>query len=210
MFGYITKYRMQKAPLKLATALALGLSLFVYSPENISTPAHAQSSVKKCAAANFLDKAGKRVLKAADKGSFNAFLNIVDSYADIPYMSRSALGKYRKQFPKEKTREYQRLTAGYMASTMAYYKKQFRGKELKILRCHGNKTITVNAKLIRTEAFQSDVILRLRRKGNTFKITDINIQQIWMVKLMRGQYGSQLRKTKGDFDHLFEYIKKNT
>lgn len=182
-------------PLRIFFAAASALFLtFVF----LSNPALAEN----CPAAKFVQSASEAYDRAASSGSPTAFANAAARYSDLRSLSLFALGRYRKDLPKNREAEYLSLTRQFIGRTLKKHGSGFRGTTLTITDCvTSGSSLTVSA---RTSA-GSKVVFRLAKAGGGYTVKDVNMKGIWLAQQMRSTFVGTIDRT-GSIDGLFSYL----
>ncbi len=157
---------------------------------------------RSCEAASFVHRAGDAYDRAASSGSAAAFANAAARFSDIRSISLFALGRYRKDLPKNREAEYIRLTRQFIGDMLKDYGSGFRGGDLEITECTssgGNVVVTA-----RTTG-GTKVIFRLARAGGSYTVKDLNMKGVWLAQQMRSTFVGTITRT-GSIDGLFKYL----
>jgi len=156
-----------------------------------------------CDAADFVAGAGEAIDQAARANSPAAFSAAAERYTDLRSISLFALGNYRKDLPKSREAEYVALTRSFIGRFMAEHASKVRAADLHITSCRGQpETLTVNASL----EDGGRVIFKLTRTPAGYRITDMNLQSIWLAQRLRSNFVSVIRRSNGDIEALFKYL----
>lgn len=167
---------------------------------NLSNPAQAD----KCPAASFVMRASEAYDHAAASASPAAFANAAARFSDIHALSMFALGRFRKDLPKNREAEYVALTRQFIGSTLKKHGSGFRGTTLTITDCtSASGGIVVSA---RTSS-GARIVFRLARAGGSFTVKDVNMKGIWLAQQMRSTFVGTIDRT-GSIDGLFAYLSK--
>ena len=149
-------------------------------------------SVSACANSGVVARAGATFIKAARSRSTSAFSSALSRYVDLNRVSMLALGKHRAKASGPQKKQITRLTSGYVARNLAQFSGKFRAQSIKVVRCRGS---VVETKLLRLNGGVPQKLLWRVRGG---KITDLNIQNVWLAQLLKSNYQSIIRKGGGD------------
>lgn len=157
---------------------------------------------EKCPAAPFVQSAGEAYDRAASSGSPTAFANAAARYSDLRSLSMFALGRYRKDLPKNREAEYLNLTRQFIGRTLKKHGSGFRGTTLTITDCaNSGDGLLVSA---RTSA-GSKVVFRLARAGGGYTVKDVNMKGVWLAQQMRSTFVGTIDRT-GSIDGLLAYL----
>ena len=111
-----------------------------------------------------------------------------------------ALGKHRKRLPKASEKQYIKLTSRYVSKTLASFSKKFRASSVEAVRCRGK---TVESRLNQLGGRPPQKLI-FRIKGN--KVSDVNVQNVWLAQLLRSNFSSILKKGGNKMSVLFSHL----
>ncbi len=178
----------------LAAGILAGSALF--------TP----SAAAKCSAEGFINTVSKQMLSAGKSQSASAFRSLIRSHADVDGITNFALGKYRRSIPSRDRAAVKKEIVNFMARTMAGYGRKFKGDRVTIARCRkSGKFLTVDSKLVQANLRSQKFVWKLRGAGK-YKISDLNVQGIWLAQLMRSNFSSAIKKSGGNISGLYAYL----
>lgn len=176
------------------------LSVFFIMAVSAAIPALAE----KCPAASFVQSAGEAYDRAASSGSPAAFASAAARYSDLRSLSMFALGRYRKDLPKNREAKYLDLTRQFIGRTLKKHGAGFRGTTLTITECvNSGGGLVVSA---RTSA-GTKVIFRLARAGGGYTVKDVNMKGVWLAQQMRSTFVGTIDRT-GSIDGLLAYLSR--
>jgi len=157
------------------------------------------------AAEKFVQTVGSEALAAAKKGGRRAhFRPLVANYAAIDHVATFALGRYRKQLPKARRAEYRAGVQKFIVRLFSDYSSSFVGKRFEVT---GSRGDTVKSRIVFANGKSSKVLWRLVKAGDSYKVADVHVSDIWLVQSLRTNFTTTLRKYSGQFDYLFEYLR---
>ena len=145
-----------------------------------------------------LEILGQPELKAPEKKAErrNRMRKIIHQYFDFEEMSRRSLARaWRKRTPKEKT-EFIELFSYFMernyAGTLESYtnEKVVLGKE-----SIDEEFAKVNTVIITTDKKEVDIVYRLHKVGGEWRVYDVVVEGVSLVKNYRDQFRSIIRRT---------------
>lgn len=165
---------------------AIALSVLLAAPVGASA----------CANSGVVARAGATFIKAARSRSTSAFSSALNRYVDLNRVSMLALGKHRARASDPQKKQITRLTSGYVARNLAQFSGKFKAQSIKVVRCRGS---IVETKLLRLNGGVPQKLLWRVRGG---KITDLNVQNVWLAQLLKSNYQSIIRKGGGDVNVL--------
>lgn len=157
------------------------------------------SSAYACPDGAIADSAGAAFLNAAKAGTAQAFANALATYTNMDQITFFALGRYGGQVPSQRRAEIVRLSANYVSTTLADFALKFRGTAIKTVECRSGQVVS---RLELGARPAKRVVWRI----NGGKITDVNIQNVWLAQLLRDNYASIIQKGGGSVDALFAHL----
>lgn len=179
-------------------ACAIAASTIVSSPTSATPAAQA-----------FVERVGNDVLGAARAGSAARFKQLLQRNAAIGSIALYSLGRFRKKLPQSRKREYYRLVAGHISKVFATHSKKLAGNALTVQTSHARgKSIIVKSRLKYPSGQTTPVTWRLLKAGSGFKIFDVNVKGIWLANTQKTDFTAILRRSGGDINALFAYLKK--
>lgn len=127
--------------------------------------------------------------------------------ADARGISLFALGTWRRQLPGKLADDYVDAAVLYTAASFSKYVSDFSGARFTITNATGQGA---QALVIGDIAYASGVVHQVRFKlaggpGNP-RVTDVNVQGIWLSLQLRNRFTSQLESSKGNFDRLISWL----
>ena len=171
------------------------LSVFTLSVAWSSAPAISAT----CAGGDLAMRAGTAFISAAKARSNSAFSSALSRYVDMRRVSNFALGKYKKKLPANRKAEFYSLTSRYVSRTLTSFSRKFRASSLKVKTCRGGVVMTNLLFLSRPSQK-----IRWRIKGS--KVTDVQVQNVWLAQILRSNFGKVMSKSGGDINALFVHI----
>lgn len=186
----------QRPALHRLPLLLLALIAMLWAPP--------QARAKSCPAESFIVSAGRTYDQAARSGGAAAFANGVARYSDMRSIALFALGRYRKQLPKNREGEYVALTKKFMGEFMLEYGKDFRVGTLQVQDCSGPPS---NMLIIAKTVDGDKVSFRVAKSGGGWQVRDMNVSGIWLVQQLRSTFVGTISRGNGDIDELFKYLK---
>jgi phospholipid transport system substrate-binding protein len=162
------------------------------------------AAAPRCEAAAYVKKAGDAYDRAASTRSPSVFATAAGRYTDLKALSLFALGRYRKELPREREAEYYALTRKFIGEFMVEYGRGFRASDLEIVDCkNSGGTIVVVGRL----STGGRVTFRVVKAGGGYQIRDLNLRGIWLAQQMRSTFVGTMRRENGGIDALFKYLK---
>jgi ABC-type transporter MlaC component len=180
-----------------ALAFAGGLMLSVWLGLGHAPQAYA------CEGAEVANSAGAAFLAAAKQGSVPAFADALNTYADMGKITMFALGRYQSQVSHNRRAELTHLTSRYVSNTLASYAAKFRGTGIQAIECRPGEVISRFSRGARGAE-------RVTWRVSNDKITDVNVQNVWLGQLLRDNFAAVIRKGGGSVDALFYHLGAKT
>ena len=194
----------QMTTTRASSALFRRLMIMLFAVATLLSAGTQGARAGSCAIENFIIGAGQAYDRAARANSAAAFSSAVTRYSDMRSVALFALGRYRKDLPKQDAAEYFRLTRQFMGRFMLEHGKDLRVGRLNVISCTGpSSNILVKA---RTSNGQ-DVSFRVYRARGGYLVRDMQVQGIWLVQRMRSTFVGTLQRTKGSFRELFKFLR---
>ena len=184
-----------KASIHSSSARLVPLTLFCV-PLALAIVTTASPPASACANSGVVARAGATFIKAARAQSTAAFSSALTRYVDLGRVSMLALGKHRNKVTGAQRNQIRTLTGRYVARNLVQFSGKFKAQSLKVVRCRGS---IVETKLMRLNSGVPQKLLWRVRGG---KITDVNVQNIWLAQLLKSNYQSLIRKGGGDVNYL--------
>jgi phospholipid transport system substrate-binding protein len=155
---------------------------------------------------------GSKVLALANSPSRGKalrakFANLLGQYVNLRNIAGSALGAYRPKLPTGDKEKFNTLVTTYAAALFVYYVDRFQGTEVKIdsVAESGDVTI-VKSHIVKGGLGGEQVTWYLRQGGGGYQVVDLAILGVRLSVAMRDAFGRELRKSKGDFNALYDFL----
>jgi len=175
----------------------------------LGTLGSSQNLLAASPAESFVLQVGKSIMAAARARSVGRFRTVLQSKGAISTIAIFSLGPYRKKLPASRKREYYSLVAGHISKVFAKHANKLAGQSISIVSSRQKgKSVIVKSKVKYPSGKQSNVTWRLVKRGGNYKIFDVNVQGIWLANTQKTDFTSVLRRSKGDINALFAYLKK--
>lgn len=138
------------------------------------------------------------------------FVSLLQRHSDIRSIALFSLGPYQKKLPSNLRSRYFDLVTQFAAGFFAYYVEDFAGTgfDVKSSRPQG-KAVIVDSAIRYSGGGTAPVRWRVVTVGNGYRVNDVNVRGIWLSLQMQQQFTSVLKRTKGDFEALFQYLREN-
>jgi phospholipid transport system substrate-binding protein len=133
---------------------------------------------------------------------------VLQTYFDMAYMGRAALGTHWAQANNEERQRY--LNAAVSAEAHAYSERfgQYGGQTLDVGKVidRGNDVWTVQSKLNQTSGQPIKIDWEVRKIGDALRITDVKIEGVSMVMTRRSDFNSYIQNHGGSVDALIQEL----
>jgi phospholipid transport system substrate-binding protein len=191
------RWRMTRRQWLLGTAAALAV-LPGASGTMAATPAE-----------SYVAQVGQGVLKAANAESVASFRSLLRQNADIASIALFSLGPYRKILPAGRRNEYFGLVERYISGVFAAHSAKLKGQDLTINGSrNASDSVIVTSSFVAADGHKVPVTWRLIKRGNGFKVFDVNVEGIWLATTQKTNFISVLKQNNGDFDALFAFLRQ--
>ncbi len=162
----------------------------------------------------YVNSITNEVISLANSGSSgkklkSQFSNLLSRYVNIRKIANYALGTYQKQLPAKDQELFYGLVANYAAALFVYYVDDFKGNGLQVKGASQQGSfITVDSAITRNGKGIENVRWRLSPSDGGFRVADVNIKGIWMTISMRKRFNDVLKRSKGDFQPLYDELRQ--
>ena len=178
--------------LTLIGALILGLSVFGFSSP-LSADVKADSAME--AMKGTIDQALKVLkdesLKSPEKSRerLKILEDIIGKRFDYREMSKRTLGKHWRQFSEADQEEFVRLFQRFLSKTYAGNVDGYSGEQVQYLKERRKGDFAEVQTAVTSDKSTASIYYRLLRSSNTWKVYDVVIDGVSLVKNFRGQFG---------------------
>ena len=180
----------------LGTILLGTLSFAV--PASAATPAE-----------SFVSSVGNSVIEAARNGSQETFRNVLRASADVETIAVFSLGSYRKSLDAGRKAEYFGLVESYIARVFSENAARLAGNSLEITGSQeAADSVIVKSQLKYDDGRSVAVTWRLVKRGDGYKIFDVNVDGIWLATTQKTNFVTVLKQNNGDIGALLTYLKQ--
>jgi phospholipid transport system substrate-binding protein len=163
----------------------------------------------------YVQNIGKDVIALANSGARGVplrsrFVSLLQRHSDIRSIALFSLGIYQKKLPSKLRGQYFDLVTRFAAGFFAYYVEDFvaSGLDVKSSKPQG-KAIIVDTAIQYSGGRTAPVKWRVVNIGSGYRVNDVNVRGIWLSLQMQLQFTSVLKRTNGDFEALFKYLREN-
>jgi phospholipid transport system substrate-binding protein len=163
----------------------------------------------------YVQRIGDDVIALANSGTRGGalrtrFVSLLQRHSDIRSIALFSLGTYQKKLPSDLRSQYFDLVMRYAAGFFAYYVEDFAGSgfDIKTSKPQG-KAIIVESSIRYSGGRSAPVKWRVVNAGGGYRVNDVNVRGIWLSLQMQQLFTSVLKKNKGDFAALLDYLRKN-
>lgn len=160
-------------------------------------------------AEKYVEQVGSSIMSAARAGSVAKFRTVLQRNGAISTIAIYSLGPYRKKLPASRKREYYSLVTRHISKVFSNHAQKLAGKSITATssRAQG-RSVIVKSKVKYSSGKVSNVTWRLIKRGSGFKVFDVNVQGIWLANTQKTDFTSVLRRSNGDINALFAYLKR--
>jgi phospholipid transport system substrate-binding protein len=163
----------------------------------------------------YVQRIGDDVIALANSGARGGalrtrFASLLQRHSDIRSIALFSLGIYQKKLPSGLRSQYFELVMRYAAGFFAYYVDDFAGSgfDVKASKPQG-KAIIVESSIRYSGGRSAPVKWRVVNAGGGYRVNDVNVRGIWLSLQMQQLFTSVLKRNKGDFPALLDYLRKN-
>ena len=156
----------------------------------------------RCPQAAIALKAGNALIAAAKAGSPSRFASAFRRYADMPRIAKFGLGRHRRALPRNRRKAFTQAVTIMISRTFNDYRRKFRADSIDFVDCRGSKVYT-RMFFLGGRGYQP-VIWRFR--GN--RITDVNVQSLWLGQLLRDYINGEMKKHGGDIEAVMRDMRR--
>jgi ABC-type transporter MlaC component len=164
---------------------------------------------------SYVQAIGKDVVALATSGIQGGslrsrFVSLLQRHSDIRGIALFSLGTYQKQLLPSDRGTYFDLVIHYAAGFFAYYIDDFAGKgfDVKSSKPRG-RSIEVESSILYDGGRTAPVRWSVVKTGSGYRVNDVNVRGIWLSLQMQQQFTAVLKRSKGDFQALFKYLREN-
>ena len=157
-------------------------------------PAHAE------AAARYMQRVAKQLVKAARSGSQRDFATAVRSHADYQSIGLYSLGEYRRGLPRSQRNSYYAGMINFIARYAANNAPKYPVARA-IVTGQTNETksgVHVDTQVTLTDGTSYDVRWLLVRRGRTWKVRDAQVLGFWMSPFLKNLFESYISENGGN------------
>jgi phospholipid transport system substrate-binding protein len=160
-------------------------------------------------AASYVSKVGNGVIAAARANSVGQFRSLLKANADIAAIAIYSLGPYRKSLTNDVRSEYYGLVENYIAKVFQQNAKKLAGEGLEVqgIKDAGD-SVLVKSVLNMGGGGVMPVTWRLVKRGDGYRIFDVNVDGIWLASTQKTNFVSVLKKNNGQMSALLDYLRK--
>jgi phospholipid transport system substrate-binding protein len=160
-------------------------------------------------AESYVSKVGNGVIAAARANSVSQFRSLLKANADIAAIAIYSLGPYRKSLTNDVRSEYYGLVENYIAKVFQQNAKKLAGEGLEVQNTKdAGDSVLVKSVLNMSGGGVMPVTWRLVKRGNSYRIFDVNVDGIWLASTQKTNFVSVLKKNNGQISALLDYLRK--
>lgn len=155
----------------------------------------------------FMRKVGKDLLEAHRQGTVNAFLAVIQRYADVPEIALYSLGQYKANLGAAQRPRYFRGVAVFMSRYFADQSREYPIAKYEVGEATTDgKDVMVSSRIFLMSGQVYTVNWRLVWRNKSYKVADAKVLGFSMIYMQRGIFTSYLSKRKGDLFQLMSAL----
>ncbi len=137
------------------------------------------------------------------------FSSVFTRNADIRSMGSFALGKYSKGLKGSQRKQYFSLIRPYVSRV---FLRRMTDAAVDKVVIKSSRARGKNEEIVKTSVKFTDgrpdlaISWRLRRKGGSFKVIDLLVAGVSMIKAQRDEFTAEIRRNNGDASSLLKYM----
>jgi phospholipid transport system substrate-binding protein len=123
------------------------------------------------------------------------FRNLLVENIDLRSVSRAALGRYWRMATDVQIARYQTIYPDYVIAIYGGLFENYSDETLKVTGAQpvGGGDVLVDSEITRGKALPLNVIFRVRRRGDGFKVLDVMVEGISMLVTQRSEFASVIQ-----------------
>ncbi|MEL7542257.1 MAG: ABC transporter substrate-binding protein [Pseudomonadota bacterium] len=155
-------------------------------------------------AVKFMQRVAGELLRAHKANSLPQMTRVIRSRGDVAAIGRFSLGTYYARLKRGRRNSYFNGMTKFMARYVIDQSKSYRVASATVLRPSKprGRDVLVDTQVTMTSGATYNVQWLLSRRGNTFKVRDINVLSFWVLPHQRNLFRSYVRKANGDVNAL--------
>src|SRR5687767_12654807 len=147
----------------------------------------------------FMKKVGRDLLEAHRQGTVNAFLSVIQRYADVPEIALYSLGQYKANLGSAQRPRYFRGVAVFMSRYFAEQSCEYPVAKYEVGEAEiDGKEVLVTSRIYLMSGRTYTVTWRLVWRNKGYKVADAKVLGFSMIYMQRGIFTSYLSKRRGD------------
>jgi phospholipid transport system substrate-binding protein len=155
----------------------------------------------------FMKRVGRDLLEAHRQGTVDAFLNVIQRYADVPEIALYSLGQYKTNLGAGQRPRYFRGVAVFMSRYFADQSREYRVAKYEVGDAETDgKDILVSSRIYLMSGQTYSVTWRLVWRNKSYKVADAKVLGFSMIYMQRSIFTSYLSKRKGDLLQLMSAL----
>lgn len=177
-------------------------------------PFSAAHGATNAAAVKYVSSIGDDILDLANsptrgRALRSKFTSLLSRHVNLQSIAMSSLGTYRGKLPARDKAKFNQLVTTYAAALFVWYADDFKGQKFIVdgTTAQG-KTILVETKITSSKFANEPIVWRLAGSGGGFKVIDLKIRGVWLSIAMRDAFSRELKKSKGDFEQLYAFLRE--
>ncbi|MGB8274371.1 MAG: ABC transporter substrate-binding protein [Alphaproteobacteria bacterium] len=169
-------------------------------------------------AAKFIQDFGHRAIDSltdkslTDKELVERFRNLFREGFDVPYIARSALGRFWPRATDAEKKEYVPLFEDYIVEVYASQFRDYSGEMFKATTAYqaADGVVDVASDVVRSDGPTTKVDWYVAKVDGTFKIQDVKIEGVSMITTHRDTFANEILQHNGQVSGLIEALRSKT
>jgi phospholipid transport system substrate-binding protein len=168
-------------------------------------------------AAAFIEDFGHRAINSltdkslSNKELVDRFRGLFREGFDVPYIARSALGRFWPRASEEEKKEYLPLFEDYIVEVYAVQFRDYAGETFKATTSHmEGDAVVVHTEVLRPDGPATKVDWYVAEADGKFKIQDVKIEGVSMITTHRDQFANEILQHNGQVAGLIEALREKT
>jgi len=169
-------------------------------------------------ATNFLNEFGQRAIAALkapnipDEELANRFRSIFEEGFDVPFIARSALGRFWVRASAEEQAQYIPLFEDYIVEI---YSSQFQEYQIKAFtaqsaRAEGDNSVEVFSDFVKPDGSAVKLQWTVANIDGVPKIRDVKVEGVSMIATYRDQFANEILQSDGRIAGLLDTLREKT
>ena len=180
-------------------------------------PAAAKADAAQDAAA-FIDEFGNHAIKdltapnLSDAALYGRFRTLFEDGFDVPFIAKSALGRFWPRATDEERAAYLKVFEDYMVQVYAQKFRQYAGQTFTAAGGHPgpDDMVTVFSTVVQPDGPMTKIEWVVASTGGKRQIRDIKIEGVSLIQSYRDQFANEILQRNGKVAGLIEALRQKT